>query len=276
VSAPAVRRAAANGVGGAHMWGLLLAARLRAQMQYRWSFIADVVANFLAMTTEFASIVVVFGHIGRLDGWSLAEVAVLYGSAEFSLASARALFAGFDAVPELIRRGEMDRILTRPRSSFVQALGADLQLRTLGRAAQGLFFLALGLAWLAPEWGLGQWLFGAWTLLGGVLFFGGLFVAGGTLSFWTVESLEAMNILTYGGATMASYPFSIYGRRLRQFFTMVVPLAFVNYYPALLLLDKGPASPWLAAVALPLCAAVLAVAIGFWHAGVRRYASTGS
>ncbi len=88
-----------------------------------------------------------------------------------------------------------------------------------------------------------------------------------------------MNVVTYGGQTMTSYPMHIYQDWLRSIFTFVIPMAFVNYYPALWLLGKpdplgGP--PWLAFLSPFVCVAVLAVGVRMWSFGARRYQSTGS
>ena len=38
-----------------------------------------------------------------------------------------------------------------------------------------------------------------WAVAGGVALFVGILVLQATLAFWTVESLEIVNVLTYGG-----------------------------------------------------------------------------
>lgn len=273
-----IATAAAGLADGAALYLRLAGASLRSQMQYRWSFLADVAGNMVALVTEFAAIVVLFRHVPTLGQWSLPEVAFLYGTAEAALGAAKVLFAGFDTVPDLVRTGDFDALLTRPRSTFLQVLALELRLRHLARLGQAAPVLAWGLIQLDPGWGPGQWAFLAWTILWGAAFFASLFVIGAALSFWTVESLEVVNIFTYGGSAMASYPMSIYAQGLREFFTFLVPLAFVNYYPALYLLGKpdpfnGPAAmPFLAA---PACGAILVAAVAFWGAGVRHYHSTG-
>jgi ABC-2 type transport system permease protein len=112
-----------------------------------------------------------------------------------------------------------------------------------------------------------------------VALFGGLFVAGATLCFWTVESIEVVNIFTYGGTSMMSYPLHIYHDVLRKIFLYVVPAGLVIYYPALYFLGKPdplglpPFTPFLA----PLAGfGTLAAAFALWHYGVRKYTSTGT
>ena len=68
---------------------------------------------------------------------------------------------------------------------------------------------------------------------------GPLIVLGATFCFWTVQAKEVTHVVTYGGDAVASYPLDIYRGSVRRFFTFVVPLAFVNYEPALFVL--GPA-----------------------------------
>jgi len=260
------------------LYGKLIGAQLRSQMQYKVSFFSDFLATALGILSEFLGVLVLFTHIPQLGGWSLAEVAFLYGTAELSLALAQLTSGGFDRFPEMIRLGEFDRVLIRPRRAFLQVAASNWAMRRFGRAVQGVAVLGVAVVWLDAGWGLLEWGFLLWTIFGGVLFFLGLFVIGGTLSFWTVESLEAMNILTYGGGTLTVYPFHIYAEWMRNFFIFIVPLAFVNFYPALYLLNKP--DPFglpeiLPFVSVPLCLLVLIASLVFWRFGVRRYQSTG-
>lgn len=83
-----------------------------------------------------------------------------------------------------------------------------------------------------------------------------------------------MNILTDGGREFGRYPFSIYGDEVLKFLTYVVPLALVQYYPLLYLLDIETGLPYMLA---PLGGLLYALpAYGFWRFGLKRYTSTGS
>ena len=144
---------------------------------------------------------------------------------------------------------------------------------------QAALILGLAMISLNQVWTWDKLLFSAITLIASTLFFSGLFVFGAGVSFWTVESLEAMNIVTYGGQYMTQYPMHIYPRWLRSIFTFILPMAFINYYPALWLLGKtdplgGPA--WLAFLSPLVCAIVFVIGVRFWWYGVRHYTSTGT
>ena len=77
-----------------------------------------------------------------------------------------------------------------------------------------------------------------WTIAGGVALFFGLMVIQGALAFWTTESLEVMNLLTYGGVQAAQFPLGLYEKWFRNFLIFVVPIGCVAYFPVLAILGK--------------------------------------
>lgn len=208
----------------------LLGAQLRSQLQYRTSFTFDVLGTVLITITEFGAVALVFGRFGNIEGWTLGEVAFLYGLVELSFGLMDIIFAGFDPARfgQEVRKGTFDRLLLRPLPVTWQVLGSDLTLRRVGRVALGVGIFALALELNPVAWTPGKLAYLPLVVLGMVLFFGGLFIIGSTVAFWTVESFEAINILTYGGSFLITYPMSIYQEWLRRIFTFVVPAVFLN------------------------------------------------
>uniref|UniRef100_UPI003FEE2421 ABC-2 family transporter protein n=1 Tax=Candidatus Fimivicinus sp. TaxID=3056640 RepID=UPI003FEE2421 len=58
-----------------------------------------------------------------------------------------------------------------------------------------------------------------------------LFLLYAAFSFVTLEDLEFMNVLTYGGRELGQYPFAIYGKMVLTFCTVVVPYAWFQQIP---------------------------------------------
>jgi ABC-2 type transport system permease protein len=86
-------------------------------------------------------------------------------------------------------------------------------------------------------------------------------------------------MLTYGGVEASSYPISVYKRWFRNTLIFVIPLAFVNYFPALYLLGKTDPTglPYIMRFLFPLAStAAMILSVKFWNYGVRHYKSTGS
>ncbi|MEZ4862581.1 MAG: ABC-2 family transporter protein [Caldilineaceae bacterium] len=263
------------------IYGRLIAIQMRAQLQYRTAFVLEVLASGLTLFLFFASMAFVLQRFGNLGGWTLGEIAFLWGTVEFAFGMMDMVFSGFDPASfgRQVRQGLLDQLLLRPVNITTQVLGSEFVLRRLGRITQGAVIFAIGLVLAHITWTPAKLFYLPWVLVGLVCFFGGLFVVGATLTFWTVESIEAVNILTYGGSEMMAYPMHIYPDWLRRTFTYVVPAIFLNYYPALFFLDKADPlgmPQWFSFVAPAVGFGILLAALAFWRFGLRHYQSTGT
>ena len=266
-------------IDSVRLYARYLGISLRAQMQYRASFLTAVATRLVQSAIEFLAVLALFDRFGSLRGWRLEEVALLYGMINVSFAFAEGFGRGFDTFDRMVKSGEFDRVLLRPRHTALQVAGVELQLLRLGRLLQGLIVLAwasvvLDIAWTPPRVGLLLV-----SVAGGTCLFIGLFVLQATLAFWTTETLEIANTVTYGGVETAQYPLAIYRPWFRSIFIYLVPLGAVSYFPAMAILGK--ADPlgssalfqWLAPL---IGVAFLLAALRVWGVGVRHYRSTGS
>jgi ABC-2 type transport system permease protein len=263
------------------LYSRLVSIRIRSQMQYRLSFLLDVFTTAIVSGVAFLTIALVLQKFDGIGGWTLWEVAFLYGMVEAAFGMMDMLFSGFDPsfFGNRVRLGTFDQMLLKPVDIYLQVFGSEFVLRRLGRILQGSLVLILAIANLDIAWTAGKLLYLPLVIVGMICFFGGLFIAGAAVSFWTVESIEVVNIFTYGGNEMMSYPMHIYPDWMRQFFTFIIPGIFMNYYPALYILGKTdpfgmPAfAPWLAPF---VGLGVLGISLRFWRFGMAHYQSTGT
>ena len=249
-------------------------------MQYPASFVLLSLGQFLSTIIEFIGIWALFRRFAHLAYWTLPQVALFYATVNIAFALADAAARGFDVFgTHFIKSGDFDRLLLRPRATPLQLMGHELRLTRIGRLAQGLVVLALAVNLLELDWGARELALLCAAIASGVALFLGLLILQATLAFWTIESLEIANTLTYGGVCAAQYPLQIYAKWMRQFFTFIVPLACVAYFPIVGVLgiaDPLGAPPWLL-YASPLAGpAFLLLALGVWRLGERHYTSTGS
>jgi ABC-2 type transport system permease protein len=262
------------------IYGRLLGARIRAEWQYRTSFLLFALGQALIAVLDFAVIAVLFSQVPRLAGWTLPEVAFLYGVSGVAFALADLFVSQVaDALPALIREGGFDRLLVRPVGTLVQISAEFFALRRLGKLLQSGAILWLAVAWLDRDWHAGTVLLTLATIAAGAVIFGATFVLTSAIAFWAVESSEVANAFTYGGYHLTQYPLSILDGWLRRLVVYVLPLGFVAYLPALLILGKpapaglpralGYASPVVAAAFVLLARAV-------WATALRHHRSTGS
>jgi ABC-2 type transport system permease protein len=265
--------------GSLHLYLRYLDISLRSQMQYRTSFVFQALGHFMITGLEFVAIAAMFQRFGQINSWTLEQMGLFYGIISVAFAIAEAVPRGFDIFPSLIKNGDFDRILLRPRSEAFQILGQGFQLMRIGRFTQGLFVLVWAAQRLDMSWVPSNIALLLFAILGGTCLFSGLFVLQAALCFWTTESLEIVNCTTYGGVEAAQFPITIYRPWFRAIFTFVIPLATINYFPAHAILDlpETLGSTRLMQWISPLAGVIfLFVSLRLWRFGVRHYTSTGS
>ncbi|WP_053632353.1 ABC transporter permease [Streptomyces sp. H021] len=274
-----VRRARGRLREGLRGYGLIVAMWVRSTMTYRTSFVLSTVGNAAITLLDFVAIYIMFSHVDALGGFTLPEVALLYGSCSASLGLADLLLGNTDRIGARIRDGSLDTMLVRPVPLLAQVAADRFALRRLGRIGQGLGVLGWALWTLDVEWTAGKVLLVPVMLLAGGSIFAAVMVAGAAFQFIAGDAAEVQNSFTYGGCTMLQYPPTVFATDLLRAVTFVVPLAFVNWLPALYVLGRPDplGLPGWAAFLSPLVAlAVFVPASLAWRAGVRSYRSTGS
>ncbi|MFI5639914.1 ABC transporter permease [Streptomyces goshikiensis] len=270
------RGRALEGVRG---YGLIVAMWIRSTMTYRTSFFLATFGNAAVQLLDFVAIYIMFSHVEALGGFSLPEIALLYGSCSASLGLADLLLGNTDRIGVRVRDGSLDTMLVRPVPLLAQVAADRFALRRLGRIVQGLGVLGWAVWALDVAWTPGKVLLVPVMIVAGAAIFAAVMLAGAAFQFVAGDAAEVQNSFTYGGNTMLQYPPTVFGKDLLRGVTFIVPLAFVNWLPALHVLGRpdplglpgwvGYLSPLVAFVAL--LPASLA-----WRAGVRSYRSTGS
>jgi ABC-2 type transport system permease protein len=164
-------------------------------------------------------------------------------------------------------------------SAYVQSLVNEVSLRHFGQLAQGILLLGIGIASVSADWTLAKILYMPVVILSGAALFMALFTVEAIISFWTVNSIEAINAFTYGGSDLGQYPLPIFKRGMRAIFLWVIPVGFMSYYPALYFLDKPDplGFPEFASFVSPLAALAFCLVVSRgWSFAIRHYRSTGS
>jgi ABC-2 type transport system permease protein len=264
---------------GLRPYGVIIGSRVRSQTTYRRSFAIDLMVSVGGTTIGFAEVYVIFTNVKLLGGLDFAAAAMLFALSHVSFTLADLFVGHVGNLPTYLRTGTLDAFLLRPLSVFGQLATADISLRRLGRTASGFVILAVAVPLTHIAWTPGKVALVVVTIVAGAAIFGGLFVCGAAVQFWLVEGGEFASALTYGGNYAAQYPASIFHPLVRVLFSFVLPATFVSYLPVLVLLDRpGPPGlpQWLGWCTPVAAAAVWAVAMWAWRAGLRHYTGTGS
>ncbi|MCI6276771.1 MAG: ABC-2 family transporter protein [Clostridium sp.] len=253
-----------------------LLIHLKSAMEYKTSFILTALGQGITTLTSFLAMYFLFQRFGGIKGYSFEEVLLCFSTIFIAFAIAECFGRGFDNFSSIISNGDFDRIMVRPRNEILQVMGTKIELTRVGRLLQGMAILFYALYRTTVDWTFMKISALILMILGGVALFFGIFMIGAALSFFTIEGLEIINIFTDGGREIAQYPIDIYKKSVLKFFTFVVPLAFVNYYPFIYIIDKVPQDKILYALSPLVAIAFLIPSYLIWTVGVAHYKSTGS
>lgn len=251
-----------------------LSMLLKSQLQYKASFVMTSIGQFLVSFTTFLSMYFMFSRFHQVDGYSFAEVLLCFAVVLMSFSFTECFARGFDVFPRLIRTGELDRILVRPRGVVFQVLTSTMEFTRFGRFFQALLVMIYAIPASGVVWTWDKIFTLCMMFLGGVAVFAGLFILYAAFSFFTIDGLEFMNIFTDGSREFGKYPLSIYGEGVLKLLTYVIPIALFQYYPFLYLIGRIQ-NRWM--MVLPLLGWLFLIpCYGFFRLGLSRYQSTGS
>ena len=251
-----------------------LKIHIQSVMEHKTSFFLTMTAQVMTTVTAFLGIYFMFLRFHSVGGFSYQEVLLGYSVVLFAFALAETFARGFDAFGSMISNGQFDRIMVRPRNEIFQVLATKVEFTRIGKLIQAFFMMLYVVLTSDIVWTAYKVAVVVLMTVGGAVMFSGLFMVYAALRFFTTEGLEFLNIFTDGGRELGKYPIGIYGNGVLKFFTCLVPLAMVQYYPLLYL--TGRDSRMIAGLC-PIAGIVFLIpCYVLWRFGVRHFTSTGS
>ena len=250
--------------------------QLRAQLQYKASFVMLAATQFMIPLALFAGIYFLFERFGHVQGWTLYEVFLSFSIIGMCFATATCFARGFDRFANMIRTASFDRILVRPRGTVLQVLGTEFDIKRIGHFIQALLVLVISIVSVDVAWNPTRVIMLINMLIGGSLIMSGIYMLQAAAAFWTIDGLEVANIFTHGIKEHAVYPLDIFPRGITMFLTFVLPFGTITYWPLQYLLGRVEGNGWLFAF-LPLLGGMFIIpCVAIWRFGVRKYFSAGS
>ncbi|MBQ9197263.1 MAG: ABC-2 family transporter protein [Clostridia bacterium] len=252
---------------------------LKSQLQYPASFFMQTLAQLVMEAGEFLAVILVVDRFDRLNQWMPGDLFFFFGVMSVTFYLTEFLGRGVTgAFPGMVRTGQLDTLLLRPRGVLTQVLCSAVDPRRITCIAVGTAALIIGSHMSAVQWTPLKAAALTESILFGMLLVLGLFLIEAVFCVYSVKSVELVNAVTYGGRSACQYPIDIYPRPLRVLFTVVAPFALVMHVPAAYILDKPIFSwPVWTAFVCPLAgAAVFGVMYMVFRRAMRHYRSTGS
>ncbi len=254
-------------------------ASLRSEFQYRANALSSVLAGLLFQITGFVVVWIIVDRFNQIGGWTLPEMTFLYG---MRLTSHGIFYLCFSQLFELDRvliTGEFDRFLVRPLSPLLQIFTRKLRVNCFGDLIGGIALLIASAPRVGIDWTPLAVAFLILAVVGGALVEGSIQVTTGALSFRFLNLLAVRVTINEVFNQYGNYPQKIFPTGLQYALTFVLPVAFVAYFPATVLLDRTNeiiVQPWLAAIAPLVGLCLYLSALRIWHRASRGYQSAGT
>jgi viologen exporter family transport system permease protein len=243
----------------------LVTTNLKAALALRSAFVIQVVFMALNNLTFFVFWWALMGRVTTIRGWRLGDIQLLFGLVAAAFGLAITFASGVRHLGRFIEDGDLDTLLTQPRSVLVHALGMRAQPSGFGDLISGLIFIAWSgqISWRTVPVVMVVIAASALVFVAcGVVFF--------SLAFWLGRVETAATQLWELLVTFSLYPEPLFGGTLRLVLFTVLPAGFVGYVPVRILHAPSFTNVTiLVSVAIGyLCGAVL-----LFNRGLRRYAS---
>lgn len=251
---------------------------VKCQLQYRTSFVLQMISQLIMMGGEMLAIVLIVDRFGSLGRWSGGNLMFFFGVMTAQFYIVECLARGVTNFSPLVRMGTLDTMLLRPRGVLTQVICYAIDLRRIGAIAVGVLAMVIGARQSQILWTPLKALALLESALMNGLLITGLFMIETVMCIRSVKSIEMVNILTYGGRSACQYPIDVYPRPLRILFMVVAPFALTMHMPVAYILDKPLfAVPDYVTFISPVAGAAFFLLMYFlFRRAMRRYRSTGS
>lgn len=108
------------------LYGKFFVMHLKSLMEYKTSFFLTCIGQFLVSFNVFLGMYFMFQRFSNVEGFTYNEVLLCFGITLMEFSLAESVARGFDTFDNMIKQGEFDRVLVRPRHEILLVLGAAL------------------------------------------------------------------------------------------------------------------------------------------------------
>jgi ABC-2 type transport system permease protein len=255
--------------------GKLFRYSIILEMQYRANFLIMLPVHLAWTLQEVFTVLIIYLYTDNVWGWSKYEIILLVGTyfiVDSLLTSV--VFPNINALSEKIRTGQLDFFILKPIDSQFLVLTYKINLSLIYAFAVGVVLVCIALnnlnAVVITPINFVMYLL---LLINGFLIFAFILYMIASLAFWTVQ-IDYVRDIFVTFAQFARKPFEIYPKLLRQIVIYIIPLAFIAYVPAGLLLGK--LSPLWCSISFVFTPILFILSRKMWHFSLKAYESVSS
>ena len=251
-----------------------LGAHFRSTLEYEADFWIMSVAAIFSQGVGVAFLWAIFRAVPDINGWRFWDIVFIYSLVAIGEGIAVIFGQGVWSLSVIVKFGGFDAFLVRPFSPLLQVMSSQIGMNGLGNMALGGILLVASLTHIDVAWTPSVVAMAFVLLLSAPLVKVGLNIVTNCAAFWlkTPWSMFAFAMHSFG--ELARYPITIYGPAIRLVLSVVLPYAFMSFYPATSITSRGSA-PWIGYLTPLVAVYCLYLGVRVFRLGVSRYESAG-
>ena len=248
---------------------------LKRALEYQLDFFIQVIATFLLQCAGLVTIWGIFNKIQNINGWGYWEIVVVYGLMGFAVGFGEIFFDGPWTINGLYLQGGLDYYLTRPLPVVFQIFASKIGLNGVGNMFTSLIVLIVAIPKCKESISITSLILFLLIFAISLPIKGAIILASNCITFWTKAPGNAFGNLVHNIGEYTKYPISIYPKVIQFILSFLVPYAFISFFPASLLLNKGSnvILLWLAPVVVFYS---IYLSLKLFHKGLKLYESVGN
>ena len=250
----------------------------RARIEYRGDFLTALAMGLAWQTSVLVFATVLLTRFPGLGGWTSGGVLLIVAIRLLSHGAWVLIFNPLMMIPYIVQQGALDGYLIRPMPVYRQVLLYAFPLNALGDSFSALLLFAFAVTRVHLHWTPLTVLYLIAAVISGMFLEAAIQTAVSILAFGHTIPLAIYMWFDRMIATFGNYPFSIFPLAARAVLTYVLPVAFVAYLPAAVLMGRAGTTgvPAGLAYASPAVGLVLYILARYaWYRALRRYESVG-
>jgi ABC-2 type transport system permease protein len=240
-------------------------ANLLSAMEYRASFLSQMIGMILNNGIYFLIWVIFFDRFKEVRGWGLSNMYVTFGITSSAFGLVSILFGNAFSLSDIITKGRLDYYLSLPRPVLLHALASRTISSGMGDFVYG--FLSFSLSGIVTIDSFVRFVMA--VILAAAVFAAFLIIIQ-SLTFWIGNSASIGQLGINAMLSFAIYPITLFDNLAKLILFTLIPAALMGAVPA----DFARHFTWQALAQMLVGSGILlAIAIGIFQAGLRRYES---
>lgn len=247
---------------------------LKTQLEYKSSFILSFISQLLLIVLSSFTVFILMDKFNFMDQYDIYQVMLSISVVQFGFSFAECFGRGFDKFSNIIKTGSLDLMLIRPRNIYLQVFGSKIEFSKLSRVLASVILFIVAISNVNFEKTLLNILLLLLLLFFSTIIYASLYILSACVCFKTIEGIEFINIFTDGSREFGQYPMGLFRKEVLIFFTYIIPVACVNYYPIMYILGQSNSILYL--ISPLFCLVIFSLSIILFNKCLAHYESAGS